>query len=63
MNWNTLSVPATAALFKGRIRGSESPFAIETEKASIAKPTPSNIELKTNNHMVNQLSLSQIVIH
>ena len=47
-NWKSENTPATVKIFDLFIHGSLSPFARDTEKASIARPIPRRILLKKN---------------
>ena len=46
--WKPAKTPATRHILRRDIRGSFRPFASDTEKASMASPTPSKMLLKKN---------------
>ena len=46
--WKNANVPAMMQIFRLRIPGSFSPLASDTEKASIARPTPSRALFRKN---------------
>jgi hypothetical protein len=46
--WKTANTPAIRHMLRRGISGERRPLAMETEKASIARPTPKRILLKKN---------------